>query len=502
MKTHLVTFHNGLKTFPKTKPVTGPKPILALLVRMVLAAEIVFPCFSMQAGVVFMSLYSFQNGSDGSVHNAALVQGSDGYFYGTTSDAGTPYGYGTVFKITTNGMLTNLYSFSGGNDGAEPNGLVQGSDGYFYGTTEYNDYDAQNGSYSGAGTAFKISTNGVLTNLYSFTGGDDGANPGAGLVLGGDGNFYGTTRSGGTNNWGTVFKISTNGALTNMFSFNGTNGASPNGLVQGSDGNFYGTTEVGGNAMGLAVDLEPGTVFKITTNGTLTSYTLSDGAGPTTGLVQGRDGNLYGTTYNGGAGGYGTVFKISTNGVQTNLYSFSSSSGSIIPGPGGAWPAAGLIQASDGYLYGTSTAGGTTGDGTVFQISTNGALSILYTFGTLTNNGGFPLDGASPAAALVQGADGSFYGTAQRGGAYGYGTVFRFSIVPEFRAVTLLSDSRLNLSWSTESGGSYQLQYNSDLALSNWLNLGSPVTAAGATLNTTDFLTNGPQRFYRVVLLP
>jgi uncharacterized repeat protein (TIGR03803 family) len=152
------------------EPVLGTPPLLALLVRIVLATEIVFPCFSVQADVAFRSLYSFQNGSDGSVPKAALVQGSDGYFYGTTSDAGTPYGYGTVFKISTNGSLTTLHPFTGGNDGAEPNGLVQGSDGYFYGTTEYNDYDAQNGSYSGAGTVFKISTNGALTNLYSLLG--------------------------------------------------------------------------------------------------------------------------------------------------------------------------------------------------------------------------------------------------------------------------------------------------------------------------------------------
>src|SRR5208283_1356970 len=151
-------------------------------------------------------------------------------------------GYGTVFKISTNGGLASLYFFSGGNDGANPQaGLVQGSNGNFYGTT----YGGGTNNY---GTVFKIRTNGGLTSLYSFTGGNDGANPQAGLLQGSDGNFYGTTYQGGTNNYGTVLKISTNGGLTRLYSFTGGYvGANPQaGLVQGSDGNFYGTTYQGG----------------------------------------------------------------------------------------------------------------------------------------------------------------------------------------------------------------------------------------------------------------
>src|SRR5208282_6072289 len=252
-------------------------------------------------------------------------------------------GYGTVFKISTNGGLASLYFFSGGNDGANPQaGLVQGSDGNFYGTTEP-------GGTNNYGTVFKISTNGGLTSLYSFTGGNDGANPQAGLVQGSDGNFYGTTYQGGTNNDGAVFKIRTNGGLSSLYSFTGgNNGANPQaGLVQGSDGNFYGTTYQGGTN-------NYGTVLKISTNGGLTRlYSFTGGyvgANPQAGLVQGSDGNFYGTTYQGGTNGIGTVFKISTNGGLTSLYSFG--------GKDGENPYAGLLQGSDGNFYGTTYRGG------------------------------------------------------------------------------------------------------------------------------------------------
>ena len=163
-----------------------------------------------------------------------------------------------VFKVTTNGTLTDLYSFGGTNDGFNLSaGLVQGSDGYFYGTTVQ-------GGTNNLGTVFKINTNGALSSLYSFTGTNDGKNPTAGLVQGSDGCFYGTTSSGGTNNYGTVFKINTNGALTSLYSFTGGNdGGTPYyaGLVQGSDGSFYGTTLYGGVQNGTSGF---GVVFRLT----------------------------------------------------------------------------------------------------------------------------------------------------------------------------------------------------------------------------------------------
>src|SRR5208337_2279987 len=160
--------------------------ILALLMRLLLAAVLVLPAFGAQAGVVFTNFYSFTGGNDGGYPYAGLVQGSDGNFYGTTSGGGTN-GDGTVFQISTNRALTSLYAFTSGNDGGEPYaGLVQGSDGNFYSTTS-------GGGTNGDGTVFKISTNRALTSLYSFTLGNDGGYPDAGLVQGSDGNFYGTT---------------------------------------------------------------------------------------------------------------------------------------------------------------------------------------------------------------------------------------------------------------------------------------------------------------------
>jgi uncharacterized repeat protein (TIGR03803 family) len=226
----------------------------------------------------------------------------------------------------------------------------------------------------------------------------------------------------------------------------------------------------------------------------------SDGGQPLAGLVQGSDGSFYGTTFYLGANGDGTVFKISTNGVLTTLYSFTGYND-------GASPKAGLVQGRDGYFYGTTSGGGTKnlwsgGGGTVFKISTNGVLTTLYSF-----TGGN--DGGNPVAALVQGSDGSFYGTTQNygqgGGGQGPGgTVFRLTVVPvppAFQAVTL-TNSTLSLTWSTEAGGTYQVQYASDLKSTNWTNLGGPITATGATLTATDSVTSAPQRYYRVVLSP
>jgi uncharacterized repeat protein (TIGR03803 family) len=455
--------------------------------------------FRISANGTLTTLHPFTDTNDGGRPGAGLAQGSDGNFYGTTHGISayfecSPRG-GTVFEVSANGTLTTLHPFTVGDDGAAPQaGLVQGSDGYFYGTTE-------GGGWLGEGTVFRISTDGALTSLYSFgTTLDaygvplDGAYPQAGLAPGSDGYFYGTTRFGGTNpDYGTVFKISTNGVLTSLYSFTGGNhGAYPQArLVQGNDGNLYGTSS--GTVNGLLSGY--GTVFKIGTNGALTtlhSFTGGeDGSGPVAGLVQGSDGYFYGTTAWGSTNGAGTVFKMSNNGALTSLYSFTG-------GNDGAEPRAELVQGSDGYFYGTTYGGGTNGQGTVFRISTSGALTTLHSF-----TGGV-FEGANPQAGLVEGSDGRFYGTTYGGGQGGVGTVFRLTIVPAapvFHTATL-TDSALGLTWSTEAGRTYQLQYNSDLGSSNWTNLGNPIAATGATLSATDAVTNGPRRFYRVVLSP
>jgi uncharacterized repeat protein (TIGR03803 family) len=201
--------------------------------------------------------------------------------------------------------LTSLYSFgSHPGDGKSPSGLVQGSDGNFYGTTS-------GGGHGHAGTVFAITPTGTLTTLHSFSAQDgEGTEPTAGLIEAGDGNFYGTTATGGTSGGGTVFVITPAGVLTTLHSFtgHGRQGAQPNGgLVQDRDGNFYGTTANGGTS-GL------GTVFVMKPGGnvtTLHSFDNSDGAHPMAALIQAEDGDFYGTTYSGGTFGYGTVFSIS-----------------------------------------------------------------------------------------------------------------------------------------------------------------------------------------------
>ncbi len=301
--------------------------------------------------------------------------------------------------------LQTLCSFSSTNGAYPYAGLTLGSDGNFYGTTGY-------GGSSNAGTVFKLTTNGTLTTLICFNS-TNGANPPGALTLGNDANFYGTTAGGGSSAGGTVFQVTTNGALTTLVFFTG-NGTSPNALTLGNDGNFYGTTYLGG--------IQFGTVFRVTTNGTLTtlvSFNSTNGAWPEAALTLGSDGNFYGTTCWGGSSNEGTVFMVTTNGGLTTLVSFS--------GPNGAYPYSGLTLGNDGNFYGTTEDGGGSsigGVGTVFQVTTNGALTTLYWFTGGTN-------GEYPHAGLTLGNDGNFYGTTWQGGITnstyrnGMGTLFQ-----------------------------------------------------------------------------
>ncbi len=369
--------------------------------------------------------------SNGAEPTAALIQASDGNFYGTTYYGGiSEPDYGTVFKMTPGGTLTALHIFcsqSYCDDGLEPHGgLVQGADGNFYGTASAGGYHSVNGD------VFKITPGGTLTVLHTFQG-TDGEAPMAGLVLANDGNFYGTTQYGGagctgSGGCGTVFKITPDGTLTTLHSFNNADGAySVAPLVQARDGNFYGTTQYGGaneNCYDQGVRAGCGTVFKITPDGTLTTLysfcsqsNCTDGYEPYAGLVQGSDGNFYGTTYLGGAHSYGEVFRITPNGSLTVLYSFCSQSGCT----DGDYPFAGLIQATDGNFYGATYSGGTNGQGTLFQITSAGALTTLYSFCLQSGCA----DGANPYGGLMQAANHDFYGTTYSGGANNEGTVFK-----------------------------------------------------------------------------
>jgi len=221
----------------------------------------------------------------------------------------------------------------------------------------------------------------TFNSLYSFDG-TDGARPSAALIQATDGNFYGTAEEGGANGYGTVFKITSRGKLTTLYSFCSQNDCTDGnypyaGLIQATDGNFYGTTVFGGTNFCKPGDC--GTVFQITPSGKLTtlhSFDWTDGAWPYAGLVQATDGNFYGTAEGGGANGGGTIFKITPRGKLTTLYSFCSQSGCT----DGGYPYAGVIQATDGNLYGTTSAGGVYNYGTVFKITTKGKLMTLYSF--------------------------------------------------------------------------------------------------------------------------
>ena len=344
---------------------------------------------------------------------ATPTQGRDGNTYATTSVGGSSttcgLGCGTAFKITPQGALTS-FSFDG-TDGATPDaGLVLGRDGLFYGTTS-------SAGASGNGDVFRLNPQtGALTVLQSFAG-SDGASPEAPLTLGPGGKYYGTTYTGGANNLGTVFSITPSGTFTSLHSFSEAEGQNPlgGGLTLGSDGALYGVTFFGGNG-------GRGTIFRITASGRLTKlydFDGTNGANPYGTLILAADGDMYGTT--SGDVTFGTVFKLTPAGVVTVLHSFDI----------GDLPSAGLVQASDGKLYGTTFFGGAHGEGTIFSITTDGILTTIYNFPSFDG-----VDGANPFG-LMQHTNGKFYGTTNQGGtsdncsffgSVGCGTVFSLDL--------------------------------------------------------------------------
>ena len=380
-------------------------------------------------------VYTFAGASDGANPAASLLEAADGNLYGTTYQGGLTY-TGTVFRIANPTNLPTesvIYSFIT-SDGSDPQSLIQASDGNLYGTTI-------GGGSSNAGTVFKISnlrTVPTETVIYSFTGGTDGGYPSS-LIQASDGNLYGMTSVGGSDGTGTVFRISnlaTSPTESVIYSFRGgSDGGAPEGaLIQASNGTLYGTTLYGGSA-------NMGTVFKISDLSTSPAESVVhsfgeglDGAYPNS-LIQARDGNLYGTTPQGGplgciatGVGCGVVFRISditTSPTESVIYEFAG-------GSDGANPSPSLIQASDSSLYGMTTNGGSggcrtfqlniIGCGTVFSISnltTSPTETVIYSFA-----GGS--DGANPDS-MIQTSEGDFYGTTSSGGSSDTGTVFRIS---------------------------------------------------------------------------
>jgi uncharacterized repeat protein (TIGR03803 family) len=418
----------------------------------------------------------------GSSPAGGLVIGPDGNFYGTTFDGGSNNA-GTIFRLTADGTLTSLFSFNTTNGLGPEAGLAVGKDGNFYGTTAFG------GGPASSGTVFRFATNGTLTTLGTFNG-TNGAVPICQLVMDAIGNFYGTASEQGPTIVGTVFRVGTNGVLSTLVAFNPSNlldGASPqdDGLALGNDGNLYGTTTDGG--------MGSGNVFRVTPSGTVTSlfsFNGANGSQPEGGLVLGQDGNFYGTTAFGGTNQNGTIFKIATNGVLTTLFNFHFTDGSH--------PKTRLIQANDGSLYGTTLLGGTTnngagvsGLGTVFRITTNGVFTSLVLFQES--------NGSNPFGSPVMGLDGNLYGTTLHGGTGGAGTIFRIVLTPHLSGVTKLANGSIVITGTGPALRPYRLWASSDLSrpVASWTLLTNDVFAAEGTFSYTDPAT-APARFFRV----
>jgi uncharacterized repeat protein (TIGR03803 family) len=381
----------------------------------------------------FTNLVNFDQTNGANPFYGSLIQGIDGNFYGTTSTGGdlacnAPYGCGTIFKITPAGMLTTVHMFESGDGFGPTDGPVLGTDGAFYGTTVL-------GGANNYGTIFKITTRGALTTLHSFNS-TDGSYPYGALIEGADGSFYGTTKDGGNpscdydpiDGCGTVFRITPGGTFTTLHAFEFNDGAFPmSGLTHGTGGNFYGTTSGGGNGQRCGGGC--GTAFTLTAEGTLTTLHIfcarpncTDGMQPEASLIQATDRQFYGTT-TGGPDNYccGIVFQLTSRGKFSIVDGLKKS--------GAVDPIAGLIQATDGNLYGTTVEGGDLtcsppdGCGAIFRIVSGGALSVLYNFEQP--------DGVAPVGAMLQATNGTFYGTTEYGGTTGCfdgcGTVFSFS---------------------------------------------------------------------------
>lgn len=444
-----------------------------------------------QLGLMEISVVNFY-GTNGSGPIGDLVQRIDGLLYGTTVEGGD-FGQGTIFKTRLDGSLTTLFSFNGTNGAYPSSALLPVPDGGSYGITTYGG-NGFNGSYaSGQGTIYQLGSNGVLNTLFAFNG-TNGFEPNS-LTFGSDGNLYGTTFSGGafTNDPvnpggdGIAFELTTNGQFTLLASFYGTNGNFPVSLIQAVDGNFYGVTERGGTS-----DL--GTVFQMTPNGEVTSlfsFNGTNGTGPQT-LIQGSDGSLYGTTVFGGSGfngtlvsGDGTIFRITTNGDFTTL-------GLLNATTTGGEPIGRLLEVSNGVFYGTARAGGpgTAPNGTLFQVTTNGDLTLLVSF---IPSSELP---SSPISGLIEATDNNYYGVGNNG---------IYAIRPVQRPVlrTSLQGNQINISWNAWAGYRYDLLSRTNVTDQNPFDItdfSQTIAQTNGPMSVSDTIGPDSQRFYELLL--
>lgn len=380
------------------------------------AALLALLCAAASAGPGVTVLHSFDY-ADGQYPQGRLLYGSDGRLYGSTY-AGGLAGYGTVFAVGKDKTHTVLHAFDGNDGNSLDSGLLQAASGALFGTTPQGSTCVGSLCTGFGGTVFTLASDGSsFATLRRFTGsgGPEGWQPGA-LVDGGDGFFYGTTRTGGASNMGTVFRVSPDGSLGTLFHFNAATGSYPDRLLtRGSDGFFYGALRYGPGG------LDSGALFRVASDGSFTLlHTMdanTDGSGPSGGLVE-LDGAFYGVAASRGIGigGAGTVFRMYPNGSFTRLKAFNGSDGASPVGPLAAGP--------DGRLYGLTFGGGPQG-GTIFRIETSGTFMTLHGLSTF--------DGTNPVAGPVFGSDGLLYAaTTQYGGSTGAsGSVFQFDALAQ-----------------------------------------------------------------------
>ena len=436
-----------------------------------------------------------------------LTEVGDGSFWGVTSlekSDSTSTSFGSIYRVTKTGVLTRIFTFNGTN-GLTPSGaLTLGSDGNLYGTTLYG---GTNGSFGVIpilnGTIYNITTNGVFTKLFAFNG-TNGSNPNGALAVDNAGNFIGVARYGGvaysgsqTGN-GTIFKFTTNGIFTKLFDFGGTNGAGPIQIaLSAADGNFYGVTAHGGIGY-TGPGTGNGTIFRFTTNGVFTNlvyFNGTNGSWPFSNLTIGDDGSMYGATTIGGQfNNYGTIYRVTKDGGFTTLYSFD---GSV-----GVKPNSKLVFGVDGNMYGTTPYRDTnllTGNGAIYEITTNGVPTQLAVFGGT--------QGRRPTLGMTLGSDGNLYGALndRLGQLYtngSSGAIYRLVQQPALNAPMPTINGGAVVSWTSFTNAVYQVEYNTDLAFTNWTVLATNVISTSNSVSYIDSSLNSTRRFYRVRLVP
>jgi uncharacterized repeat protein (TIGR03803 family) len=476
---------------------------------LMLLLLVTLPAASARAQAQFNVIYNFTGGSDGAEPVGGLIQASDANLYGACAAGGNvtnfgEYFNGTVFRVSTGGSLHTLFEFAPlqnqapftNSTGADPvAGVSRGQDGAFYGTT-------YNGGYSSDadGVAFRVDSAGNYSVLHSFgssSNAAEGTAPEARMLQGADGYLYGETQSGGTNDAGTIFKISPLGdgvyySVLHQFNFP-TDGSDPEGgLTLGPDGYFW----------GMAIGTSE--IFKINSQGDFhVVYPFGDqatdgdlGASVTDNSLVWSQGYFYGAAPTGGTNNSGTAFRIDTNGNFSVIYTFTATDENGFNSDGAA--PNGVIVGSDGNLYGTTQDGGTNGEGTIFMLTTNGVFTNLYTFNGVT-------DGGQPQCGLREASDGNLYGLVESGGTQGGGIVFQITglLLPPPAPILVpvgRSGQTFNLNLFGTTNNSYRVQATTNLAAgsSGWFDF-TNVVPPTSPCTVLDPAATNPSRFYRAV---